>query len=75
MTHERVIATMASDPDSWWLDEIAHAGREHFDEQHARGYDVKMDAGAAEEVAVLQASGLLGPRSTLVELGTRTGRS
>jgi hypothetical protein len=34
---------MAHDPDSWWLDERAHAGREHFDEQHARRYDAKMN--------------------------------
>ncbi len=37
---------MAHDPESWWVDERAHAGREHFDEQHARRYDAKMDADA-----------------------------
>ncbi len=63
-----------SDPDSWWLDEVAHAGREHFDEQHAHRYDTKMDAGAAEEVALLQAAAALGPQSTVVELGTGTGQ-
>jgi SAM-dependent methyltransferase len=62
------------DPDSWWLDERAHAGREHFDEQHARRYDAKMDAQAAEEIALLQAAGVLGPRSSVVELGTGTGQ-
>jgi ubiquinone/menaquinone biosynthesis C-methylase UbiE len=62
------------DPDSWWLDERAHAGREHFDEQHARRYDAKMDAGAAEEVALLQAAGFLGTGSTVVDLGTGTGQ-
>ncbi len=65
---------MARDPDSWWLDEVAHAGREHFDEHHARRYDAKMDAGAAEEVALLQAVAALGPQSTVVELGTGTGQ-
>ncbi|MEA2183793.1 MAG: hypothetical protein QOF69_2978 [Solirubrobacteraceae bacterium] len=35
---------MAHNPDSWWLDEREHAGREHFDERHARRYDSKMDA-------------------------------
>ena len=33
-----------------------------------------MDAGAAEEVALLQAAGALGPESTVVELGTGTGQ-
>jgi len=65
---------MAHDPDSWWLDEQAHAGREHFDEQHARRYDAKEDAHAAEEVALLQAAGALGPGSTVVELGTGSGQ-
>lgn len=65
---------MARDPDSWWLDERAHAGREHFDEQHARRYDAKMDAQAAEEIAMLQAAGVLGAASTVVELGTGTGQ-
>jgi ubiquinone/menaquinone biosynthesis C-methylase UbiE len=65
---------MASDLDSWWLDEAAHAGREHFDEQHARRYDAKMDAGAADEVALLRAAAVLGPQSTVVELGSGTGQ-
>src|SRR5215218_4904981 len=65
---------MASDRDSWWLDEVAHAGQEHFDAQHARRYDAKMDAGAADEVAMLQAAGLLGPTCTVVDLGTGTGQ-
>ncbi len=65
---------MARDPDSWWLDESAFAGREHFDEQHARRYDAKMDAGAAGEVALLQAAGCLTAGSTVVDLGTGTGQ-
>ena len=65
---------MARDPDSWWLDERAHAGREHFDEQHARRYDAKMDAQAAEEVGMLQDVGVLGPGSSVVEIGTGTGQ-
>ncbi len=63
-----------SDPDSWWLDEVAHAGREHFDEQHAQRYDTKMDALAAQEVALLQAAAVLGPQSSLVDLGSGTGQ-
>jgi ubiquinone/menaquinone biosynthesis C-methylase UbiE len=65
---------VAGDPDSWWPDERAHAGREHFDEAHARRYDAKMDAGAAAEVALLQRGGFLGPGATVVELGTGTGQ-
>jgi ubiquinone/menaquinone biosynthesis C-methylase UbiE len=62
------------DPDSWWPDERTHAGREHFDEQHARRYDSKMDAQAAEEVGLLRHAGALGPGSVVVEIGTGTGQ-
>ena len=65
---------MIADPDSWWLDELGHAGREHFDEEHARRYDAKMDAQASDAVASLQAEGLLGPNSTVVDLGAGTGQ-
>ena len=65
---------MARDPESWWLDERAHAGREHFDEQHARRYDAKMDAQAAEEVALLQQVGVLGSGCSVVDMGTGTGQ-
>ncbi len=65
---------MSLDPDSWWLDETGHAGREHFDEQHARRYDAKMDAGAAEEIRLLQSTGCLGPRSSVVDLGAGSGQ-
>lgn len=65
---------MVRDPDSWWLDERAYAGREHFDEQHARRYDAKMDAQATQEIALLQEAGVLGPRSSVVEIGTGTGQ-
>jgi ubiquinone/menaquinone biosynthesis C-methylase UbiE len=65
---------MAQDPDSWWLDERAHAGREHFDAQHAQRYDAKMDAEAAAEVALLQAAGVLDPGSCVVDLGAGSGQ-
>jgi SAM-dependent methyltransferase len=65
---------MAHDPDSWWLDERAHAGREHFDEQHARRYDAKMDAEAAEEVSLLQAAGVLDRTCSVVDLGAGSGQ-
>ena len=64
---------MARDPDSWWLDERSHAGREHFDEQHARRYDAKMDAEAAEEIRLLQDAGVLSPGCSVVYLGAWSG--
>ena len=63
-----------TDPDSWWLDERAYAGREHFDEQHARRYDAKMDSGAPDEIRLLQEAGVLGPQSTVIDLGSGTGQ-
>ena len=63
-----------TDPNSWWLDERAYAGREHSDEQHARRYDAKMDSGAADEIRLLQEAGLLHPQSTVVDLGAGTGQ-
>jgi len=62
------------DPDSWWLDERAYAGREHSDEQHARRYDAKMDAGAADEIRLLQEAGVLRPQCTVVDMGAGTGQ-
>ena len=65
---------MAIDANTWWLDEAAYAGREHFDEQHARRYDAKEDAGAADEVALLRRLGALEAESTVVDLGAGTGQ-
>ena len=65
---------MLRDPDSWWLDERSHAGREHFDEQHARRYDAKMDAQAAEEIRLLQDAGVLGPGCSVVDIGAGSGQ-
>jgi ubiquinone/menaquinone biosynthesis C-methylase UbiE len=65
---------MAQDPDSWWLDERSHAGREHFDEQHARRYDAKMDAGAPDEIRMLQDAGFLDVDSMVVDLGAGSGQ-
>lgn len=45
---------MAQEPESWWLDERAYAGRENLDARHARRYDAKMDAQAAEEIGRLR---------------------
>ena len=65
---------MQRDPDSWWLEETIHAGREHFDEHHTRCYDAKEDAQAAEEVALLEELGVLGAGSSVVDLGAGTGQ-
>ena len=65
---------MVVDPDSWWPDERAHAGREHFDEQHARRYDAKEDAHAAEEIALLQERGVLGPEASVIDFGAGSGQ-
>jgi SAM-dependent methyltransferase len=58
---------------SWFLDEIAHAGRENLDAGHVERYDGKEDAGAAAEVALLAEHGLT-DSSTVVELGAGTGQ-
>lgn len=65
---------MEHDPESWRLDEVRHAGREHFDEDHARRYDAKMDSDAADEVRLLQDRGYLQADSTVVEFGPGTGQ-
>jgi SAM-dependent methyltransferase len=56
------------------LDELATAGREHFDADHARRYDGKEDAGAAEELALLERLGVAGPGCCVVDIGTGTGQ-
>jgi SAM-dependent methyltransferase len=58
----------------WWPDERSHAGREHFDEEHARRYDAKMDAGAPDEIGMLQEAGYLDEESAVVDLGAGSGQ-
>jgi ubiquinone/menaquinone biosynthesis C-methylase UbiE len=65
---------MPGDPDSWWLDERAHAGREHFDPEHARRYDAKMDAHPVEELEMLQRAGALDENSSIIDLGAGSGQ-
>ncbi|WCO66570.1 class I SAM-dependent methyltransferase [Iamia majanohamensis] len=57
----------------WVLDEMAHAGRENLDPDHVTRYDLKEDAGAEAEVALLRAHGLA-PDATLVDMGAGTGQ-
>lgn len=60
-------------PPGWVLDEVASAGRENLDADHVARYDVKEDAGAAAEVAVLQSLGL-DDESVVVDIGAGTGQ-
>lgn len=57
----------------WMLDEVASAGRENLDADHVARYDVKEDAGAVEEVALLQRLGLA-KDSVVIDLGAGTGQ-
>jgi ubiquinone/menaquinone biosynthesis C-methylase UbiE len=64
------------DPDrhpGWLLDEAANAGRENLDADHVSRYDAKENAGAADEILVLQRVGLTG-ESVVVEIGAGTGQ-
>ena len=64
---------MADRARSWVLDELAFAGRENRDADHVARYDGKMDSGAPDELAALQAAGL-GEDATVVDLGAGTGQ-
>jgi SAM-dependent methyltransferase len=57
----------------WLLDEVASAGRENLDAAHVARYDAKEDAGAVEEVALLQRLGLR-QTSVVVDVGAGTGQ-
>lgn len=57
----------------WALDEVDSAGRENLDAQHVARYDAKEDAGAAEEVVMLQSHGL-DSDARVVDLGAGTGQ-
>lgn len=57
----------------WFLDEIAHAGRENLDAVHVARYDKKEDAGAPAEVALLRELGLA-QDSVVIDFGAGTGQ-
>ncbi len=63
----------APPPVGWVLDEVTSAGRENLDGDHVARYDAKEDAGAAQEVLLLEDLGL-DDRSELVDLGAGTGQ-
>jgi ubiquinone/menaquinone biosynthesis C-methylase UbiE len=58
----------------WLLDEVASAGRENLEAAHVARYDGKEDAGAEEEVALLQRLGLLTDTSVVLDVGAGTGQ-
>ncbi len=57
---------------SWWLDERAHAGREHLHPGYVAGYDRKARFDPAEDIDALRRHGL-GRDSVVVDLGAGTG--
>jgi ubiquinone/menaquinone biosynthesis C-methylase UbiE len=58
---------------SWMLDELAHAGPEHLDPAFVAGFDRKQGPDQVDDAAILLAHGI-GADSTVVDLGTGTGR-
>ncbi len=58
---------------SWFLDEVAHAGRENLDSAHVARYDSKEDAAGSTEVALLRELGLT-DQSTVLDIGAGTGQ-
>jgi len=72
MTEETTAPYAATAP-GWMLDELASAGRENLDAEHVARYDGKMDAAAAEELALLRNLGLA-EESVVVDIGAGTGQ-
>lgn len=66
-------AAPSSPAPGWRLDEVASAGRENLDGDHVARYDLKEDAGAAAEVALLRDLGL-DADTHLVDMGAGTGQ-
>jgi SAM-dependent methyltransferase len=56
----------------WWLDELAHAGREHLDAGYVAGYDRKAAVDPSGDLELLRDLGLDGT-SVLVDVGAGTG--
>src|SRR5687767_7343183 len=56
----------------WYIDEVAHAGMEHFDPGYVPTYDQKAGTNPQEDLAELQGLGL-STSHTLVDLGAGTG--
>jgi ubiquinone/menaquinone biosynthesis C-methylase UbiE len=58
--------------ESWYLEELAHAGSEHLDPTCVAGYDRKAQVDPTPELAYLRGLGL-DEASTLVDMGAGTG--
>jgi ubiquinone/menaquinone biosynthesis C-methylase UbiE len=56
----------------WWLDENAHAGREHLDPAYVAAYDRKAGFDPSEDIEALKRHGLM-PGSVVIDLGAGTG--
>jgi ubiquinone/menaquinone biosynthesis C-methylase UbiE len=56
----------------WMLDELAHAGQEHLDDDYVAAYEHKAGFDPAEEIEVLRRHGLT-EHSVVVDLGCGTG--
>jgi ubiquinone/menaquinone biosynthesis C-methylase UbiE len=56
----------------WWLDERAHAGAEHLDDDYVAHYDAKAGYDPSDDVAALATLGL-DRDSLVVDLGAGTG--
>ena len=61
------------DTPDWYLDEVAHAGPEHLDEDYVAGYDRKSATDVSGDVDLLLDLGL-NEQSTLVDFGGGTGQ-
>ncbi|MFR9726938.1 class I SAM-dependent methyltransferase [Streptomyces sp. MS19] len=61
-------------PTPWMIDELAHAGPEHLDEEFVAGFDRKQGyPDPAPDIDALRAHGIAG-NATVVDLGAGTGR-
>ena len=58
--------------ESWWLDEVGHAGAEHLDAKYVAAYDEKSPTDWSEDIDRLSTLGV-GSASTVVDLGAGTG--
>ena len=58
---------------TWYLNELAFAGRENLDPQHVSRYDDKEDADASRELDLLKRYGL-NQQSIVVDIGSGTGQ-
>lgn len=68
-----VVSSDAQSSSGWLLDEVASAGRENLDAAHVWRYDIKEDADAEAEVALLKELGLHSD-SAVIDLGAGTGQ-